>query len=528
MPKCSPLIERPASRRGLLDHHAPRRRLVGRAQRRQPAVREPAAALERGGHRAAQPHLERLLHRAAGESLTSWKVPGGALVAHRLARPQPPQQRQRLVDERAAALGLDADRLALRRVGEAGHQRHQQPPAGTARPGSRAAWPAAARCARAAASWCRASAAGCSRRPTPGPRPDRAPGPVSTSESQSESKPSSSMPVTSSPSAAGVGGCAGGSHPDADLHARNHTAIVARAQRLGPGPTLTVQSRQEESAMSERATHPVLELAHTALSEEDALRLLDGHRIRRGSRTMDPKAQIVGEFVKSIRVPGYFPPLPELRQQLRTMVTLMDEPAPALARIENIAHSWPGGRDSGARLRGDRRGGAAAGRGLLSRRRLGAGRPRDASRPVRAAGPARRRARRGRRLPAGARAQVPRRGRGLPGGLPLARAPTDATSAPIPPGWPWRETRPAATSRRWSRSSPPPGGVAVPTAQALIYPGRRLLARDGVASRAGRRSRDPARSHSLVRSSICGARRTRRICGPRRCARRAWPGSRRR
>jgi acetyl esterase len=95
--------------------------------------------------------------------------------------------------------------------------------------------------------------------------------------------------------------------------------------------------------MSERATHPVLELAHTALSEDEALRLLDGHRIRRGSRTMDPKAQIVGEFVKSIRVPGYFPPLPELRQQLRTMVTLMDEPAPALARIENIRIPGPAG-----------------------------------------------------------------------------------------------------------------------------------------------------------------------------------------
>jgi len=95
--------------------------------------------------------------------------------------------------------------------------------------------------------------------------------------------------------------------------------------------------------MSERATHPVLELAQTALSEEDALRLLDGHRIRRGTRTMDPKAQIVGEFVKSIRVPGYFPPLPELRQQLRTMVTLMDEPAPALARIENIRIPGPAG-----------------------------------------------------------------------------------------------------------------------------------------------------------------------------------------
>lgn len=88
--------------------------------------------------------------------------------------------------------------------------------------------------------------------------------------------------------------------------------------------------------MSEPGTHPKLELAHTALSEEEALRFLDGHRIRLGGRTMDPKAQIVGEFVKQIRVPGYYPPLPELRQQLRTMVALMDEPAPALPRIEDV------------------------------------------------------------------------------------------------------------------------------------------------------------------------------------------------
>src|SRR5687767_6815629 len=88
--------------------------------------------------------------------------------------------------------------------------------------------------------------------------------------------------------------------------------------------------------MTEQATHPKLELSHTAMTEEEALRFLDGHRIRLGARTMDPKAQIVGEFVKSIRVPGYYPPLPELRQQLRTMVALMDEPAPALPRIEDI------------------------------------------------------------------------------------------------------------------------------------------------------------------------------------------------
>jgi acetyl esterase len=86
-----------------------------------------------------------------------------------------------------------------------------------------------------------------------------------------------------------------------------------------------------------------LELAHTALSEQEALGLLDGHRISRGARTMDPKAQIVGEFVKSIRVPGYFPPLPELRRQLRTMVALMDEPAPPLARLEDIRIPGPAG-----------------------------------------------------------------------------------------------------------------------------------------------------------------------------------------
>jgi acetyl esterase len=95
--------------------------------------------------------------------------------------------------------------------------------------------------------------------------------------------------------------------------------------------------------MTQPDAHPKLELSHTAMSEEEALRFLEDHRIRRGSRIMDPKAQIVGEFVKSIRVPGYFPPLPELRQQLRTMVTLMDEPAPALPRIEDIHIPGPAG-----------------------------------------------------------------------------------------------------------------------------------------------------------------------------------------
>ena len=95
--------------------------------------------------------------------------------------------------------------------------------------------------------------------------------------------------------------------------------------------------------MSEATPRPILTLEHTAMSEVEALKFLEGHRIMRGGRTMDPKAQIVGEFVKSIRVPGYFPPLPELRQQLRTMVQLMDEPAPGIARIENITIPGPAG-----------------------------------------------------------------------------------------------------------------------------------------------------------------------------------------
>lgn len=101
--------------------------------------------------------------------------------------------------------------------------------------------------------------------------------------------------------------------------------------------------------MTETGAHPKLELGHTAMSEEEALRVLDNHRIRHGNRTMDPKAQIVGEFVNQIRLPGYFPPLPELRQQLRTMVALMDEPAPSLPRIEDIRIPGPAG-DLAARV----------------------------------------------------------------------------------------------------------------------------------------------------------------------------------
>ena len=95
--------------------------------------------------------------------------------------------------------------------------------------------------------------------------------------------------------------------------------------------------------MAQQQTAVTLELAHTAMSEAEALRFLEGRRISLGGRTMDPKAQIVGEFMKSVRVPGYFPPLPELRQQMLTVVALLDEPAPPLPRVENVEIPGPAG-----------------------------------------------------------------------------------------------------------------------------------------------------------------------------------------
>lgn len=92
--------------------------------------------------------------------------------------------------------------------------------------------------------------------------------------------------------------------------------------------------------MSEK---PVFELQHCLMAEAELLPLLEGRRQRNGGRVMDVKAQVVAEFVESVRVPGYFPPLPELRQQLRTMVELLDEPAPGIARIEDIAIPGPSG-----------------------------------------------------------------------------------------------------------------------------------------------------------------------------------------
>ena len=77
-------------------------------------------------------------------------------------------------------------------------------------------------------------------------------------------------------------------------------------------------------------------LEHALMAEEKAKRFLRGHVVRLGGRVMDPKAQVVAQFVQSIRVPGYFPPIKELRQQLAQAVQLLDEPPVQVARKEDI------------------------------------------------------------------------------------------------------------------------------------------------------------------------------------------------
>ena len=79
-----------------------------------------------------------------------------------------------------------------------------------------------------------------------------------------------------------------------------------------------------------------INLEQALMDEFQAREFLGASRVRLDQRVMDPKAQLVAEFIKSIRVPGYFPPLTELRQQLARAVQILDEPAPTLARKEDL------------------------------------------------------------------------------------------------------------------------------------------------------------------------------------------------
>jgi hypothetical protein len=50
-----------------------------------------------------------------------------------------------------------------------------------------------------------------------------------------------------------------------------------------------------------------LTLEHAYLSEAEAAGLLEGRRLRRGGRVMDPKAQIIGELIRQLRPPTFCP-----------------------------------------------------------------------------------------------------------------------------------------------------------------------------------------------------------------------------
>lgn len=68
-----------------------------------------------------------------------------------------------------------------------------------------------------------------------------------------------------------------------------------------------------------------------------------GRRTVIDGRMIDAKALAVGEFANMVRIPGYIPTIEESRAGLRKMVELMDEPGPALARVEDVTLPGPAG-----------------------------------------------------------------------------------------------------------------------------------------------------------------------------------------
>lgn len=89
---------------------------------------------------------------------------------------------------------------------------------------------------------------------------------------------------------------------------------------------------------------PDITLEHCFLSWEAALDFVAGWRdVLPGGRIMDPKAQIVGALIKSIRPPDVMPTPAQSRAQFEKMVSLLDEPAPALVRREDMTIPGPAG-----------------------------------------------------------------------------------------------------------------------------------------------------------------------------------------
>jgi acetyl esterase len=86
-----------------------------------------------------------------------------------------------------------------------------------------------------------------------------------------------------------------------------------------------------------------LTFEHVYLTETEAARLLDGHRIRRGERVMDLTAQIVGEMIKQLRPLDTLPTPDEARGQFRRMVEMLDEPPPSSIQVSDLTCPGPAG-----------------------------------------------------------------------------------------------------------------------------------------------------------------------------------------
>ncbi|MCP4005380.1 MAG: alpha/beta hydrolase [bacterium] len=91
------------------------------------------------------------------------------------------------------------------------------------------------------------------------------------------------------------------------------------------------------------ALRSALALAALRLPENLAQIVLLGRRKTLGWRVMDAKAQLVGQAINAVRVPGELPSVHDSREQMRAMTARLDRPHPKLAHKENRSIPGPEG-----------------------------------------------------------------------------------------------------------------------------------------------------------------------------------------
>jgi hypothetical protein len=119
----------PGAVRRRLDVAAGRAGLEWRQLGAQPPIRDSPDSIQRLRPAAAQPHLQRILHRARDGSQLIECPALGAMI-HRLARPPAPQQAEHLLEHLTAPCAVESECLALPRLAEAGDEAEQQTAAG--------------------------------------------------------------------------------------------------------------------------------------------------------------------------------------------------------------------------------------------------------------------------------------------------------------------------------------------------------------------------------------------------------------